>query len=65
MKTQFITNEQGKRIAAILPIAVYQKMLNDLEDLNDIRLYDQAKREDDGKRIPFGDYLKKRKEKNA
>ena len=36
-------------------------MLEELEELEDIRLYDEAKKEDDGKRVPLSDYLKKRK----
>ncbi len=65
MKTQFVTDDHGKKLAVILPIKDYQKMVEGLEDLEDIRLYDQAKKEDDGKRIPFSDYLKKRKAKNG
>ena len=34
-----------------------------LEDLDDIRLYDEAKKNDDGKRIKFINYLKKRKKR--
>lgn len=40
-------------------------MVEELEDLEDIRLYDEAKKEDDGKRILFSEYLKKRKAKNV
>ena len=65
MKTQFITDSNGKKVAVILPINDYQKILEELEDLEDIRLYDEAKKDDDGKRILFSDYLKKYKRKNA
>ena len=65
MKTQFVTDDHGKKLAVILPIKEYQKMVEDLEDLDDIRQYDQAKKEDDGKRILFSDYLKKRKTRNG
>lgn len=41
MKTQFITNEKGERIAVILPIEEYKKLLEKLEDLEDIKLYDK------------------------
>jgi hypothetical protein len=33
--------------------------------LEDIRLYDEAKKEDTGERILLSDYLKERKVKNA
>ncbi len=38
-------------------------MMEELEELEDIRLYDQAKKEDDGKRLLLSDYLKKRQTK--
>lgn len=65
MKTQFVTDDHGKKLAVILPIKDYEKMVEELEDLEEIRLYDEAKKEDDGKRILFSDYLKKRKAKNG
>ena len=40
-------------------------MLEELEELEDIKLYDKAKKEDTGERILFSDYLKNRKAKNA
>jgi PHD/YefM family antitoxin component YafN of YafNO toxin-antitoxin module len=43
MKTQFITDSKGHKVAVVLPVKEYEKMLSDLEDLEDIRLYDQAK----------------------
>jgi len=43
MKTQFITDDHGKKLAIILPIEEYKKMKDDLEELEDIKLYDKAK----------------------
>lgn len=43
MTTQFITDNGGKKIAVILPIAEYNELVNDLEELQDIKLYDKAK----------------------
>jgi hypothetical protein len=40
MNTQFITDDHDKKLAVILPIKDYNKMLDDLED---IKLYDKAK----------------------
>ena len=65
MKTQFVTDNNGKKTAVLLPIKDYQKILEDLEELEDIRLYDKAKQSDDGKRILLTDYLKNRKAKNG
>lgn len=44
MSTQFVTDNHGKKLAVILPIQEYNKMLDDLEDLEDIKLYDAAKK---------------------
>lgn len=65
MKTQFLTDNNGKKLAVLIPIKDYQKIMEELEELEDMRLYDEAKKEDDGERILFADYKKKRKEKNA
>ncbi|MFV8356488.1 hypothetical protein ACNQGB_09940 [Flavobacterium sp. XS1P32] len=51
MDTQFLTDEKGNRTAVLLPIKKYNKLIEKLEDLEDVRLYDEAKREDDGCRI--------------
>jgi len=65
METQFLTDEKGNRTAVVLPIKKYNKLIEKLEDLEDVRLYDEAKREDDGYRISFDDYLKTRKSKKS
>jgi len=44
MKTQFITDNNGNKLAVILPIKEYDKILSDLEELEDIHLYDEAKK---------------------
>ena len=43
MNTQFVTDDHGKKLAVILPIKDYHKMIEDLEELEDIKLYDKAK----------------------
>ncbi|HSZ71832.1 MAG TPA: hypothetical protein VK750_04090 [Cytophagaceae bacterium] len=59
MKTQFITDEKGNKVSVVLPIRQYQKMIEELEELEDIKLYDEAKAVK-GKNVPFNEYLKKR-----
>ncbi len=44
MKTQFVTDDHGNKLAVILPISEYNKMVDDLEELEDIKLYDAAKK---------------------
>jgi hypothetical protein len=63
MGTQFLTDEKGNKTAVLLPIKKYNKMIEQLEDLHDIKLYDEAKRDDDGARISLEDYMKSRESK--
>jgi hypothetical protein len=41
--TQFLTNEKGEKIAVVISIEEYHKILEELEELEDIRAYDEAK----------------------
>lgn len=58
METQFLTDEKGKRTAVVMPIEKYNKLIEKLEDLEDVRLYDEAKRDDDGYRISIDEAFK-------
>ena len=49
---QFIKNTAGKNLV-ILPQDEFDRIIEVLEDLEDVRLYDQAKKEDSGERIPM------------
>lgn len=62
---KYITNSKGKKISVVLPIKDFKAIMEELEELEDIKLYDEAKKEDTGERILFSDYLKNRKLKNA
>ncbi len=62
MKTQFITDDKGKKQSVILPIAEYEKLMEDLEELEDIKLYDKVKASNE-EYVPFEEFLKSRKEK--
>lgn len=65
LNPKYITDKNGKKTAVILKIKEYQKILEELEDVEDITLYDEAKKEDDGTRIEFREYLKNRKKNNV
>ncbi len=43
MRTQYITDNTGKKVSVILPIKDYEKILDELEELEDIKAYDRAK----------------------
>ena len=63
LKQQFITDNQGKNIAVLLPIKEYNKLIDELEELEDIKLYDKAKENDTGERIPMEEAFKMIEEK--
>lgn len=39
---QYITDNKGKKLSVVLSIKDYQKIMEELEELEDIRLYDEA-----------------------
>lgn len=57
---QFITDKEGNKISVILPVKEFEKLIEALDDIEDIQLYDEAKKEEDGERILFSDYIKAR-----
>lgn len=58
MDIQFLTDKKGNKTAVLLPIKKYDKLLEQLEDLEDVRLYDEAKKNDDGCRISLDEAFK-------
>lgn len=60
MKKQFIVDEEGKKIAVILPMKEYEKMINNLEELEDVLLYNKAKLQGKLHGIEIGEYLQLR-----
>lgn len=62
---QYIKDSKGKKSLVILPINEFDDLMEELEELEDIKLYDEAKKSDTGERILFSDYLKNRKQRNG
>jgi len=54
---QYITDDNGKRISVVLPVEDFNALMEELEGLEDIRLYDEAKKSDE-KSIPLDDAFK-------
>lgn len=50
---QYITDYSGQKISVVIPISEFESLLEELEDLEDVRLYDEAKKEDDEPSIPI------------
>jgi hypothetical protein len=46
-KERYIIDEQGERVEVILGVGEYHKMLDDLEELEEIRAFDTAKMSND------------------
>ena len=62
MKTQFLTDEKGNKISIVIPLEEYKRMLEDLQELEDIRLFDEVKAKNEDS-VPFEEYLKLRQGK--
>jgi len=62
---QYIKDANGQKSLVILPVKEFDTIIEELEKLEDIKLYDEAKKDDDGGRVLFSDYLSSRKQKNA
>lgn len=59
---QYIKDATGNKSFVVLPASDYQRLLDELEMMEDVQAYDAAKAKDDGEQISFDDYLKERKE---
>lgn len=57
---QFITDAKGKKLSVVLDIRDYERILEQLEDIEDVKLYDEVKAKNE-ESIPFDQYLKQRK----
>ena len=52
LEEKFVTDKKGKRVGVFLDIEDYQKILEELEELESIKAYDRAKASGD-EEIPF------------
>jgi PHD/YefM family antitoxin component YafN of YafNO toxin-antitoxin module len=62
MAPQIITDKKGKKIAVILSIEDYEKLLEEREELAAVRAYDKAKSRKETY-IPLREAIKQRKQK--
>ncbi len=54
---QYITDSAGEKLV-VLPISEFNSIMEELEEMEDIRLYDDAKKNDTGERIPMEEAFK-------
>jgi len=47
VRERYITDSEGNRLGVLLSLEEYQHLLDELEELNDIRAYNAAKQSDD------------------
>lgn len=63
---QYITDHTGKKLSVVLPVKEFKTIMDELEELEDIRLYDEAKASNEAS-IPIDEAFKlieaKRKKK--
>ncbi len=60
---QFVTDKNGNQVSVILPIEEYKTIMEELEDFElkeDLKAYNEAKKEDTGERVLLSDYRTKR-----
>ena len=60
MAPQFLTDIKGKKTGVFLSMKDYRKLMEELEELEDIKAYDKAKKRNE-KTIPLRDATKLRK----
>lgn len=56
---QYITDKDRTKVSVVIPLAEYEQILEELDELDDIRLYDEAKAGKESS-IPFDVYVKQR-----
>ena len=55
---QYIKDVDGNKSMVILPAKEFDAIMEAIEDLEDVRLYDEAKKNDDGERVPMDEAFK-------
>lgn len=54
---QYITDNTGKKISVVIPINDFNAIMEDLEELEEIKLYDEAKKSNEPS-VPIDDAFK-------
>lgn len=55
---QYIKDAEGNKSLVVLSAKEFDALMKELEELEDIKLFDETKKEDTGERIMFSEYLK-------
>jgi hypothetical protein len=62
LNPKYITDDKGKKISVILPLKDFEAILDELDELDDIKLYDKAKKSNEPS-IPIDEAFKLIEEK--
>ena len=62
---QYIKDAKGKRSFVVLSIGDFDKIMEELESMEDVKLYDQAKKKNGGKGILLDEYIHQREINNV
>lgn len=55
---QYIKDEHGKNSLVVLTTKEFENLMEELEEIEDVRLYDEAKKNDTGERISMEEAFK-------
>jgi hypothetical protein len=59
LENQYINDDKGNKVLGIISIREYERILEELEELEDIHIYDKLKAAGEANE-PLSDYLQKR-----
>jgi hypothetical protein len=62
LNPKYITDDKGNKISVILPLKDFKAILDELEELDDIKLYDKVKKSKEPS-VPIDDAFKMIEEK--
>ncbi len=57
IRPQYITDSKGKKISVVLDLKDFEEIMDELEELEDIKLYDEAKKSNEPS-IPIDEAFK-------
>ncbi len=55
---QYIKDAEGNTSLVVLPVIEFEKLMEELEDLEDVKFYDEAKKNDTGERVDMLEVFK-------
>ncbi len=55
---QYIKDANGEKSLVVLPAKEFDSLMEELEEMEDVRLYDEAKKNDTGERISMEEAFK-------